>query len=225
MQDMSSSLSELMAHVKELEAQRKSQADEAQRIINSQRTTIERFKLENRQMQEDLSADTKASSLQCVLQEQSGLASFPFASFWGRPETSAFKRPWHCTLMPKRCYPGLCFSVTTSWMYGFVMHGAAINSTMQHATVRCLHARCAHAAACAANADARMLSADHPVRSARPKAAAGAEAAWPGRHIPAQGAGARRRGAGLRGWPCPHRMRADGAMHMGRLRHSQKTGC
>lgn len=56
----SQELAALAAQVQQLEALRRSQADEAQRIINSQRATIERLKLENSKLQDDLTPDAKA---------------------------------------------------------------------------------------------------------------------------------------------------------------------
>lgn len=46
---------ELQARIKELEALKRSRADEASRIIGSQRTTIDRLKAENQRLTTDLS--------------------------------------------------------------------------------------------------------------------------------------------------------------------------
>ncbi len=46
---------ELKSRIKELEALKRSRADEASRIIGSQRTTIDRLKAENQRLTTDLS--------------------------------------------------------------------------------------------------------------------------------------------------------------------------
>ena len=142
----------LAAHVKELEAQRKSQADEAQRIINSQRITIDRFKLENRQMQEDLAADTKASNtvyrthtssstLDCAVAPPPGCTHLHFQH---HPQLVLFMHVQHVqyTPPPLPCYAE-CSGRTEAPCAG--KHHAMHASHCMHACMHIGHRQCTHA--------------------------------------------------------------------------------